>query len=1010
MHKRSFASIDASYLSSLPKNGAVWVIYFSGGFCAALGLMVMYGWFTNNPALLQIHPAFAAMQFNTALCFLLSGMGLTALISYRTMLARVVALPLFLLAGLTFAQYVFGADFGIDNLFLKSYINIQLSHPGRMAPNTSICFLLAAMAIAAGTMHAAFLKRAYMIRLSGLVMLFLSLISLSGYIFHVEAGFGWASLTRMALHTAIGFCVLGSGILAFASHQVAASKMLFKDAPSSYVPILAAFIMLIASLGSWIFLDTKEIKQAKFALSRSLEYVQENFKSKVDTRVRMLQRMTNRWQIERGTPYKKWQSDVRGYMIDQKDLRAMQWVDADNNILWIEALEKRDSSSADVFSAEQRLKIVQTALQTRRPVVSPPMATLDNDYAIMIAVPIFIGAESGGYIVGAYEVKALMESAMAGQFNADGWLEVANAGQQVVFQTAQMTEPDKARWNIYSIIEVRGTKLYFKAWPKREFLLEQRSTFPEMILAAGIILSFLIAHILRQSEISRYQTNLLTRSEETFRTAMEYAPVGMALIFPSGEWFKVNKALRDMMGYSEVEIFTLNLQSISHPDDWVADQQRLSALLRGDIQSFQVEKRFIHKSGRVVWALINASLARNPNGTPKYVIKQILDITERKEIERVKSEFVSMVSHELRTPLTSIRGSLGLILGAMSKSLPEKVRNHIGIAHRNCERLILLINDILDLDKITSGNMQFDIRPEKVSGLIEQAVEGNLSYAGKYNVHFQVSPIPPELMVYADDDRIIQVLANLLSNAAKFSPEQSVVSISAEQRGKFVRISVQDKGPGIPEGFRSRIFNKFCQADSSAARQKGGSGLGLSISKELVERMHGQIGFESEEGKGSLFWFDLPCTDEFGMFAAAPLNKQEAPRTNDNRPLILHIEDDADLSGILANALSDRAEIIQAPTLHNAEELLKQRNFSLVILDINMPDGNGISLLDRLTTLTSYPVPWLILSAYEAGREVQERVAATMVKSRVPEAKVIETILKVMQQTNIQPPGEEYGT
>ncbi|TAH34218.1 MAG: PAS domain S-box protein [Alphaproteobacteria bacterium] len=1006
--KISVPMSDNTYRPAIMTEKILWLVYFAGGFSVMLGAMVIYGWFSHNLSLVQIHPTFVAMQFNTALAFILSGVGLIALAAQRTGLARIVTIPLFLIVGITFAQYITGFNFGIDNLFFKAYINIQLSHLGRMAPNTCISFLLMGLAIVAGTTHKAFLKRTYMMRLIGMVILFLSVVALAGYIFHVEAGFGWASLTRMAIHTAIGFLVLGSGIWAFASYESVANRMLFRDAPGGHLPVMAAFVILVASLGTWIYLDTKEIANARGSLSRSLEYVQIDLQNRVESRVRMLGRMVNRWQVERGTPYNKWKPDAISYIKDQKDLIAIQWIDANNNVRWSE-LADSIADTAEVFTAEERWPTLQSSLVTKQPAFSLPMKILNNSYGLMISVPIFIGERFDGFITGFYEIRELVSSAaIAKQFGSDAWLEISN-GNRIIFETIGIDPTDKLRWSIQENLDLYGSVWSFEAWPTQKFLLAQRSAFPEMILTAGILLAFLVAHILRQAEITRHQTNLLGLSEETFRNAMEYAPVGMGLIFPSGEWYKVNKALRNMMGYSEVEIFTLNLQTITHPDDWPEDQKRLNALLRGDIQSFQIEKRFIHKSGKLVWALINASLARNPNGTPKYIIKQILDITERKEIERVKSEFVSMVSHELRTPLTSIRGSLGLILGAMNKSLPDKVLNHISIAHRNCERLIVLINDILDLDKITSGNMQFDIRPEKLSSLIQQAVEGNQSYAEKYKVHFEVRPIPLDMIVYADSNRTIQVLANLLSNAAKFSPEQATVIVAAEQKGKFIRISVKDSGSGIPQDFRSRIFNKFCQADSSATRQKGGSGLGLNISRELVERMHGNMGFESEEGKGSLFWFELPSTDEFGMRAAEPMAKQEQVY-NDNRPLILHIEDDVDLSTLLANALSERAEIIQAPTIYQAEKLLKEKNFSLVILDINMPDGNGLTLLDRMATLTDYPVPWLILSAYETTLDIRDRVAATMIKSRVPEGKVIETILKILQQPTTPKEGEKYGT
>jgi signal transduction histidine kinase len=228
-------------------------------------------------------------------------------------------------------------------------------------------------------------------------------------------------------------------------------------------------------------------------------------------------------------------------------------------------------------------------------------------------------------------------------------------------------------------------------------------------------------------------------------------------------------------------------------------------------------------------------------------------------MDRIKSEFISIVSHELRTPLTAIRGSLGLMAGAMAKELPDKANSLLRIACQNSERLAMLINDMLDIDKIASGQMRFDIREEALSSLILQAVESNRPYAEKLGVAIVAAPIDAELTVAVDPVRLSQVLANLLSNAAKFSSRGDKVEISAQASTKGVRILVADHGPGIGKDFQDRIFRKFSQADSSAARIKDGSGLGLHISKQLIEHMGGEIGFDTEIDKGTTFWVDIPA-------------------------------------------------------------------------------------------------------------------------------------------------------
>lgn len=350
----------------------------------------------------------------------------------------------------------------------------------------------------------------------------------------------------------------------------------------------------------------------------------------------------------------------------------------------------------------------------------------------------------------------------------------------------------------------------------------------------------------------------LLASEETFRSAIDDALIGMALMAPDGRLLKVNKALCNLLGYKEEELLYQDLRSITHPDDREENTEYVRKALAGEIKTYQMEKRYHSKSGRVVWALLSVSLVRHPNGEPNYFISQTQDITERKEMERIKNEFISIVSHELRTPLTSIRGSLDLLVGAMAKDLPEKANLLLNIARQNSERLILLINDMLDMDKIASGQMRFNITEENLSPLIRQAVETNQPYASKFGVSFVALPIHAGLKVRVDSERLSQVLANLLSNAAKFSNQGDAVEITTRSTGKTVHILVTDHGPGIPEEYRPRVFDKFSQADSSGTRVKGGSGLGLHISKQIIEHMGGRIGFASETGNGSTFWVELP--------------------------------------------------------------------------------------------------------------------------------------------------------
>ncbi len=245
------------------------------------------------------------------------------------------------------------------------------------------------------------------------------------------------------------------------------------------------------------------------------------------------------------------------------------------------------------------------------------------------------------------------------------------------------------------------------------------------------------------------------------------------------------------------------------------------------------------------------------------------DITARKNIERRKTEFITTVSHELRTPLTSIIGSLALLTSSGAGPLPEIANRLVTIAHTNAERLVRLVNDILDLEKIESGRIDFNTERIRLRSLVLNCIEANRAYGDRFNVHYMLGSCGDDGFVLVDPDRLTQVVTNLLSNAAKFSHPGGTVEVNIARRGNALRLSILDHGIGIPPAFRGHIFERFAQADRTKDRGVASTGLGLAICREIVERLGGQISFDSVYGEWTVFHVDLPLHRE-GTADTAP--------------------------------------------------------------------------------------------------------------------------------------------
>lgn len=433
-----------------------------------------------------------------------------------------------------------------------------------------------------------------------------------------------------------------------------------------------------------------------------------------------------------------------------------------------------------------------------------------------------------------------------------------------------------------------------------------------------------------------------------FKTTLDHTMDCVFMFDPNNLKFSyANVGAMKQVGYDYDELISRTPYDLQPNYEEKDFREMIKPMIAGDQPVLSFETLHQHKDGHAVPVEILLQYISPQGESPRFVAI-VRDISERKRIDEMKNEFISTVSHELRTPLTSIRGALGLISGGAVGELPTQASEMLRIASNNTERLLLLINDILDIQKIESGMMNFKFQRVELVPFIEKAIRENTAYADQYNVTFKLVERLPGVTLFADPDRLMQVMSNLMSNAAKFSPDGDTVELHLARHHDAIRIAVTDHGPGIPEEFQGQLFEKFSQADSTDTRKTGGSGLGLPITKVLIEKHGGRVEFLSRQGIGTTFFIDLPeLTSELDTV----INDVPERILDEHCACILIIEDDLDIAVLLRRTLAEagfNSDI--AHNTHQARHLLNERagQYKLITLDLVLPGEDGIHFLEQL--------------------------------------------------------------
>lgn len=428
-----------------------------------------------------------------------------------------------------------------------------------------------------------------------------------------------------------------------------------------------------------------------------------------------------------------------------------------------------------------------------------------------------------------------------------------------------------------------------------------------------------------------------------------------------------NPAAEGLFGYRATEVIGQKINILMPPPFASEHDSYLENFMNGKqakIIGIGREVVGMRKDGSIFPAELSVSEMR-VSGNPMFT-GIIRDITSRKKDEAMKNEFVATVSHELRTPLTSIRGALGIILGKFSGELPDKTQKMLTLALRNCERLTLLINDILDIEKLESGAMLYHFNRCNLYSIIARSIEDNTGYAKHHQITVTFESDSETAYINADSTRMQQVMANLLSNAIKYSKSGGEVNVTLANNGSSFRVEITDHGAGIPPEFHEHLFTRFSQADSSDTRRVGGTGLGLAIAKSIIEAHKGQLHFFSVPKQGTTFFFTVPNENH----AAEKIRPEGTIKFNAQQ--ILFIGTDDTLLAMLRTQFSHHADIVGVDTLSQAEHAMTQQTFDVAFVEYPFVE----SVKTPLAHLQNKQIPTVLLTDQEIDISLPDIVMA----------------------------------
>ncbi|MDB6134409.1 MAG: two-component hybrid sensor and regulator [Verrucomicrobiales bacterium] len=972
-----------------------------GLLCAALGAAVLAGWHTGNAALIRINAEFAPMQYPTAVCFLLAGLGL---------LFSALRLPRLLpvhCGGLTGAvgalmsvEYFTGWRPGIPGLPAGS-------PPSPMAA----AFAMAGAAIALLCLPETGPRRRLLIWILASSVTALGLIALCAYRLGVRMVFMSEDSVGMAAHSAAGLAVLGIGLLA-AQVQVIGWRLLPED---RWLPVPFGFGTIVAALMMWQALAADRTRALKAQAQVVADNVAADTFNRFTFSLRSLERIARRWETKGGAPYSQWYNDAWDCLTDQSVFEAVGHTNVNWKVDYVEADADAEPMLGRDFHQDTRWDAVPAltdAITHERMLVSPSMNVRGGDKGFFVFFPTFFpGPRFGGFVFASFRLADLHETIL----NQSAFTTCRIAfyeGDKFVLGDP-MEEP--AGDSVRAQVVIPGKQIFWRDQKPWKVVTEPKSAIlaggglPVIILGLGVLLGGTVSATVwgLQRAISRTRMALAANvrltaeirerqlAEKELHDTLQAKKKSQALLESAGRiaqlghwelpmgadgptWSEITYNIHGLTPGTPVSL--TDALNFYHPDDRPAISECVrEAIEKGVAHEF--EARLITASGRQLWVYSRGEPVKDEHGNVTAIHGVFQNIDDRRnaaellkrrnqELEeataraeghaRAKAEFLANMSHEIRTPMNAVLGMSELL---MDGQLDAREREFAETIHSSGEVLLSLINDILDFSKIESGQLDLEHIPVNLRDCMESVMDLLAGQAAKKKLDLMgwIDPALPAAII-GDPTRLRQVLTNLVSNALKFTHEGEVfikLSLMREESGPWLRVAVMDTGIGISPAGMERLFSAFSQVDTSTTRRFGGTGLGLAISQRLVQHMGGEIRVESELDKGSIFRFAIPLQEA----APPPGPLLLLPETEGLRVLI--VDDNVTSRWILEQHCRSCCMVpVMAGGPGKALDLIRDGEpFDLAVIDSLMPEMDGYALAAEIRKLRGEASPRILILA-----------------------------------------------